>query len=196
MTNISLIEPREQTQRIIALAIEAQSGAEDVKKRVKLCIDAVRRCGKLLEEEKQFVTREMGRGKWIDYFEANFSKVLPLRTAQDWMKKYGESAIAYSKTHTLEDTSAPENPEFGMDSNTMRNGMLALGLFPKKVMMVSEGKIAAPRLDASHLAHISWLEDWIDELRENTITPERVAQLRGDFRKIAAFCRDIEEGRP
>ncbi len=187
------IEPREETKRILELAEEALGGAIEARKRIKLSIDAAKKCGRLLNQEKKFVTRELGRGYWLSYYEINFGKVLPLRTAQHWMRL--EYAIAYSPTDELRDSSGPEKTENMSEANILRLGMLALDLFPKKTPLLIEGNAPAPKLSASYLAHLSWLEDWISEFNEQSLvtppTAARIAQLKADFRKVIQFCQQL-----
>ena len=186
-------EPTEQTKRIIELAQEAQGGATEARKRIKLSIDAAVKCGQLLIEERKQVIKEIGRGYWLSYYEINFAKVLPLRTAQYWMKL--QCAIAYSRSSEPGNNGNGDLPESMPEDNITRLGMLALELFPKKTELITHGNVPAPKL-TSHLAIIARLEEWILALHKRSnyepMTTAQRDQLRADFHKVIEFCNELE----
>lgn len=187
------IEQRPEVLRILALATEALEGATEVRKRVRRSLEAAEKCGQMLNREKRHVTREFGHGAWLSYFEINFSKTFNIRTAQGWMKL--KNAIAHSTKAELSDITAPEKTEIE-DANSLRLGMLALGLFPKKTALTIAGNRPVPRLNESYLAHLSWLEDWIDETTAQPLTPELVAQFKVDWLKVSKFCSSLATASP
>src|SRR2546422_617125 len=96
-------EPTERAQQILALSQEAFDGAEEVKKRTRQSVEKATECGRLLLEEQAHIGKTMGKGYWESYFEATFSKLLPSRTAQNWMRLAKQQALLRApKANTLD----------------------------------------------------------------------------------------------
>lgn len=187
-------EPTERAKRIVELAQDALTSRDEVKKRVKLSIDAAKACGRLLIEERDSVTKLMGRGYWTSYYEIQFAKAIPERTGRAWMQL---AAIAEIKNDAPPTTTETENEpsELLLSSNQTRLGMLALGLFPKKEAVLVADDQPTPRTD-SHLTIINRFEAWHSQLKQRTslgrMNPDERKQLLTDFRPIIEFVHQLE----
>lgn len=184
--------PTERTKQIITLAQEALGGAEEVRKRTRLSIEAAKKCGKLLTEEREAITRQAKkRGQWLSYYDSHFAHIIPLRTAQHWMKI---NAIAPSHTPELKGTSETA-PTVFTNPNETRLGMLALDLFPKKKPVEVAGDAPTPRTD-SHLAIVNRFVAWHTNLKQRSslgrLSVEERNQLLADFGPIVEFVHQLE----
>ena len=192
-------EPTEQTKRIIELAQEALDGANHAKQRINASVEAACRCGALLNAEQKKVSKELGRGYWLSYFEIHFAKIVPYGTARRWMglaitnKVRAEVSMQSSASDSK---SSQEMAKFPTEptENIIRRGMLALDMFPKKTHGAIEGDRPTPQFN-SHLAIINrfklWLADFTKANHSRAMTGEQKAQLRKDFRELIEFCEEL-----
>lgn len=189
---IKKFEPTEQTKRIIQLAEEAQEGVEITRLNMRTNIEIAMKCGALLIKEQNHVTKQMGRGFWSSYFEINFSKILPLRSAQRWMglaRAHGAGARSLSSK-----TSAGVLPGSSGGDDSLRSGILALGIFPVKTPAEVAGNRTTPTF-TSHLAVVNRFKKWHAAMRKRRdyepMTQTQREQLRKDFREVHEFCQEI-----
>ncbi len=192
-------EPTEQTKRIIELAQEAHDGALQAKRQIHTSVEIACKCGALLNAEQKKVSKELGRGYWLSYFEATFSKHVAYSTARRWMglaitNKVKAEVLTENKNR---DAGAKELQNFDPHSeheNIIRRGMLALDMFPKKTHIVIEADRPTPQLH-SHLAIInrfkSWRADFAKANNHKPMTGEQRTQLRQDFREVIEFCNEL-----
>ena len=193
---IKAYEPTENTNRIIALGMELTELVGHTKENHHHCVELAVRIGSLLINERNKVTKEMGRGYWSSYYEITFGKVIPDRTARRYMQLAAASG-RNAKAELAEDYKSDFRTS-EQNGNMLRSGILALDMLPKKELPKIESDKPAPRIN-SHLALITRFKAWHVWFRRQNdhkaATPEQVAQLREDFRELIAFCKDLEGGR-
>ncbi|MBS0328237.1 MAG: hypothetical protein JSR30_00160 [Proteobacteria bacterium] len=212
MTTERKFEPTEQTKRIISLMQEVSAAVDEVRRNQKHTVAVASKCGALLNAEQQKVTKEFGRGRWMNYYEIHFAKYVPYSTGRRWMtlaiangvkstqflserlRSDDEEAVSKAESpdsaDEKEDCEADDTPP-----NNLRRGLLALELMPKKVEQQVIGNRPTPRL-TSHLAIINrfkaWLADFKRSMGHRKLTEAQREQLSQDFREVIAFCKELE----
>lgn len=192
-------QPTAQAKRIIELTQEIQDGTQQAKRQIHTQVENACKCGALLNAEQKIVTKEMGRGYWMSYFEATFSRHVPYSTARRWMglaivNKTKPEVLTESKNQDGEAKELQNFDPYSQRENTIRRGMLALDMFPKKTHAPLEADRPTPQLQ-SHLAIINRFKAWRADLAKannyRQLTGEQRTQLRQDFREVIEFCNEL-----
>lgn len=190
---IKTYEPTENTTRILSLGVELNGLIDATKSNQHRCVELATKVGALLMAEQAKVTKEMGRGYWVSYFEITFSKVISIASFYRYKKlaiicsaKNGNDELAEDYKSDIRQNDTP---------NLLRNGLFALEMLPKKEAPALAGDKPAPR-PTSHLSLITkfkvWHIWWRKQNDYKPPTPEQATQLREDFREMIEFCKELE----
>lgn len=182
------------------LIVKTLEGAIEIRRRAKLTTDDMRLCGQRLSQKRNQKTKELGRGHWLLYFDSVYGDIIPIRTAQRWMKIYNdEYAMAHSTTNEQIEGSEDDNPQSMSEENRLRLGLLALDIFPKKTELITYGNVPAPKL-TSYITVMARLDEWIIAFHKrsdhNPMPADQHDQLLRDFQslrhKVIEFCNELE----
>lgn len=175
--NILAAIQHDRREKIKELATQALANANYTKERARLSISQAMECGKLLIEEKMSLKKEGIRGKWMDFFNAHYGKILPISTAKGWM------------------TLATKSENMPIE-NVTRKGMLALELFPAKVHIeTTDVKKAKSAIFTSPAALVNkfcaWRKRFGERVPAGSLSHDELESLKLQFKPIIEFIDQL-----